>query len=159
MPVNRYATATTTGAAIAAALLLSACGTETPETIQYPASAPADERVADRNAGPDAASSQTPYESASRSESNTLPTYDGTLVSMVESAIAAEPELNTLGIDVSAVDGTIYLRGQARTRETRRLATEVASKVDGVKQVENELIVTAGAHSDERRVGDVAAIR
>jgi osmotically-inducible protein OsmY len=78
---------------------------------------------------------------------------------MVESAIAAEPELNTLGIDVSAVDGTIYLRGQARTRETRRLATEVASKVDGVKRVENELFVTAGAQSEERRVGDVAAVR
>ena len=43
-----------------------------------------------------------------------------------------------LGIDVSAAGGTVYLRGEARSRDTRQLATEVASDVDGVKQVQNE---------------------
>ena len=78
---------------------------------------------------------------------------------MVESAIAAEPELNSLGIDVSAAEGTIYLRGQARTGETRRLATEVAGKVDGVKQVQNELFIEPSSQSEERGVGELSSVR
>ena len=93
------------------------------------------------------------------SERTSLPSNDGTLAAMVESAIKAEPELNTLGIEVTAVDGTVYLRGEARTRESRRLATEVASSVDGVKHVENELFVTAGSAPDGRRAGDLAGLR
>ncbi|MGH8663609.1 MAG: BON domain-containing protein [Burkholderiales bacterium] len=125
----------TLASVVTAALVLSACGSEAPETVQYPAATPG---------GGDRSIPTTPRSSSpARQESAEVPSYDGTLVAMVESAIAAEPELNTLGIDISAADGTVYLRGEARTRETRQLATEVASKIDGVKQVQNELFVTS----------------
>ena len=74
-----------------------------------------------------------------------LPGDDGTLAAMVESALLAEPELHQAAIDVSAVDGTVYLRGKAKDRSTRRLATQVAGAVDGVKRVRNELFVAAGS--------------
>jgi hyperosmotically inducible periplasmic protein len=127
-------------ASVIAAFILCACGSETPETVQYPAAAPGAAERADRG---DQSSAAPRSSSPTRQESAEVPSYDGTLVAMVESAIKAEPELNTLGIDISAADGTVYLRGEARTRETRELATEVASKIDGVKQVQNELFVTS----------------
>ena len=74
-----------------------------------------------------------------------LPTSDGTLVAMVESALLAEPEMHSSDIDVSAVEGTVYLRGKAKNRDTRRMATQIATTVDGVKRVENELFVTGGS--------------
>jgi hypothetical protein len=135
--------------------LLSACGSEAPETVQYPTAAPGAARLADRRDEPASPPTQSEREPAPTRESTGLPTYDGTLVAMVESAIAAEPELNTLGIDVTAAEGTIFLRGQARTRETRRLATEVASTVDGVKHVQNELLIAARQDSEARRMGEL----
>ena len=160
MPAQRSQPTTTGSAlfALAAALGLAACGSDAPETIQYPTSASAPARPADAGASPPVPP-QPSSQPSERSDSSALPTYDGTLAAMVESAIKAEPELNTLGIDVSAVDGVIYLRGEARTREARRLATEVASKVDGVKAVENELFVMAGSQPEQRRDGRVAAVR
>ena len=140
MPVH---TSSIIAAAATAALVLSACGTETPETNQNSAAAPGSGQLASRD---DLASSTPPRPSNPAQQGSTeLPSYDGTLVAMVESAIAAEPELNTLGIDVTAAGGTVYLRGEARTRDTRELATEVASDVDGVKQVQNELFVKEGS--------------
>ena len=124
-----------------AVLGLAACDSETPKTIQLtsagltPISSPAN--------GPPPPPPQPRYQPVI--DAAPAQGYDGTLASMVESAIKAEPELNTLGIDVSAVDGTIFLRGHARTRDSRRLATQVASSVDGVKRVQNELYVTAGS--------------
>ena len=64
---------------------------------------------------------------------------------MVQSALLAEPELHQAAIDVTAVQGTVYLRGKAKDRGTRQLATQIASTVDGVKRVQNELAVTAGS--------------
>ena len=122
--------------AAAAALGLAACDTETPKTIQLTS-----EGLSPGYEAPPQPSHQPVVER----DAPRVPSYDGTLASMVESAIKAEPELNDLGIDVSAVEGTIYLRGHARTRDSRRLATQVASSVDGVKRVENEMFVTAGS--------------
>ncbi|MCC6533587.1 MAG: BON domain-containing protein [Burkholderiales bacterium] len=73
------------------------------------------------------------------------PGGDGTLASMVVSALLAEPGLHNSAIDVSAVDGTVILRGAAADRDSRRRATQIASTVVGVKRVQNELYVTAGS--------------
>jgi hypothetical protein len=77
--------------------------------------------------------------------SSSLSSSDGTLAAMVEAALLAEPELHHSAIDVTAVDGTVYLRGKAKDRNARRLATQIATTVDGVKRVQNELFVTAGS--------------
>jgi osmotically-inducible protein OsmY len=124
--------------AVAAALVLAACGSETPETTM--------QKSAVENAASGAQVSQaTRPSSPAQQAAPEPPSYDGTLVAMVESAIAAEPKLNTLGIDVQAAGGTVYLRGEARSRDARQLATEVASEVDGVKKVQNELSVKDGS--------------
>jgi osmotically-inducible protein OsmY len=122
--------------AVVAALALAACNSET-ETMQ---------KSAAEHAASSAPVSQAPRPSSpTQQAAPEPPSYDGTLVAMVESAIAAEPKLNTLGIDVSAAGGTVYLRGEARSRDARQLATEVASEVDGVKKVQNELLVKDGS--------------
>ena len=149
--VSKFAVAMTTG------LVLAACGSEAPDTVQNPTAPAGVASSASPSNAPPPEQRSAPGSSA---PSSSLPaSSDGTLVAMVESAIAAEPELNTLGIEVTAEDGTVYLRGQARTRESRRLATEVASSVDGVKRVENELFVTTGAERSQRRLGDLAVLR
>ena len=155
--------ATTIASAVllaAGSLGLAACGSEAPESVQYPAGSSSTMRLADRGSEAPPPPPQPSHEPTSQRQSGDLPTYDGTLVAMVQSAIKAEPELNHLDIDVSAVEGTVYLRGEARTRETRRLASEVASSVDGVKRVRNELFVVTGSQLEERpSTGSVAAAR
>jgi hypothetical protein len=131
-------------AAMATASLV-ACGSENPETIQYPIPHAGVMQVATQGYAPPPPPPQPSYQPVPDRESVRVPGSDGTLASMIESALAAEPELNDLGIDVTAVDGTVYLRGHARTRDSRRLATQIASSVDGVKRVQNELFVTAGS--------------
>ena len=121
-------------------MMLAACHVETPEL--------ANRRDATSAAEVSATPPQPPQPSidppVSRSRV-TVPGSDGTLVAMVESALLAEPALQQAAIDVTAVDGTVYLRGKAQNRGTRRLATQVASTVDGVKRVQNELLVVSGS--------------
>lgn len=123
---------------------LAACDPDTPETIKYPVSHAGVMQVTARAYAPPPPP-QPSYQPVLDREPVRSPGSDGTLASMVESAIAAEPGLSKLGIDVTAVDGTVYLRGHARTRDSRRLATQVAGSVDGVKRVQNELFVMAGS--------------
>lgn len=70
---------------------------------------------------------------------------DKELAGRVKSALAAERNLNAHGIDVVAKDGAVTLFGTAETRARRDLAQKIASKVDGVKSVENKLAVVAGS--------------
>lgn len=145
------------GGAAGACLILAACGSEAPDTVQYPAAPPG---VESGSAARSAPTTEPASPSASGTSSASLPaSSDGTLAAMVESAIAAEPELNTLGIEIDVVDGTVFLRGEAHDREIRRLATEVASSVDGVQHVENQLVVRAGTQRSELRPGTLTALR
>jgi hypothetical protein len=127
---------------MAAALGLAACS-ESPDTV--PSQSAGLTRISAQAYAPPPAPPQPRYQPVLERASVRAPGADGTLAAMVESAIAAEPELSELGIDVTAVEGTIYLRGHARTRDGRRLATQVATSVDGVKRVQNELFVRAGS--------------
>ena len=152
----RFRPASPIALAAAAALTLAACGSESPDSAQNAAPPPA---LAQSDASSSERAPAAPDSPSAASSSGPPPSSDGTLVAMVESAIKAEPELNTLDIEVSAEDGTIYLRGQASTRESRRLATEVANSVDGVQRVENELFVAAGTQSSQRRQPGLLALR
>ena len=126
-----------------AALGLAACDSEPPKPIQLTSAGATP--ISIQGYGPPPPPPQPAYQPVLDRAAERVAGADGTLASMVESALKAEPELNDLGIDVSAVEGTIYLRGHARTRDSRRLATQVAGSVDGVKRVHNELFVTAGS--------------
>ena len=124
---------------------LAACSSETSDTSKVPSSYARVTQVSTQGYGPPPLPPQPSYQPVLKRESTRKIDPDGTLVSMVESALTAEPELNRLNIDVTAVEGTIYLRGQARTRDSRRMATQIAGSVDGVKRVQNELFVMAGS--------------
>lgn len=70
---------------------------------------------------------------------------DKELAGRVKAALVAERSLNAHGIDVVAKDGAITLYGTAETRMRKDLAEKVASRVDGVKSVENKLAIVAGS--------------
>lgn len=121
-------------------LMLVACNVETPDLANR-----RDSAVATQSSTSPPQPPQPSIDPPGSRSGTTVPGSDGTLVAMVESALLAEPELHNAAIDVTAVDGTVYLRGKAKDRSTRRLATQVASSVDGVKRVQNELAVVSGS--------------
>jgi osmotically-inducible protein OsmY len=59
----------------------------------------------------------------------------------VKKAIYSEPSLKVMDISVSTDDGVVELTGMVKTRAERARAAQVASKVEGVKRVKNELKV------------------
>lgn len=69
---------------------------------------------------------------------------DATITTKVESALISEPGLKSLGINVNTVAGVVTLRGTADSQEKRQKAELVASTVDGVRWVKNQLVVVPG---------------
>lgn len=67
------------------------------------------------------------------------------LTGKVKTALAADVGLRTLNIDVDSSGTTVTLRGVVDSQDTKRRAEEVASKVDGVATVKNELTVRSGS--------------
>lgn len=67
------------------------------------------------------------------------------LIAKVKAALADDPALKTLGIDVTAADGAITLFGTADSRANRDKAGKVASSVQGVKSVTNNLVLVRGS--------------
>jgi hyperosmotically inducible protein len=118
------------------AFALSGCGKEPPpqpmvKSVPVPA-LPAEDPAAKAEAEKKAA--QAARDSA-----------DKALAGRVKSALVAERSLNAHGIDVVAKDGAVTLYGTAETRMRREMAEKIASRVDGVKSVDNKLAVVAGS--------------
>ena len=67
---------------------------------------------------------------------------DVTIGTKLKAAYAADPELSALKINVDTTQGMVRLRGEVKTLALRRKAEETARKIEGVKSVENNLIVT-----------------
>jgi hyperosmotically inducible protein len=63
------------------------------------------------------------------------------LTARVKAALANNVGLNTLKIDVDSNDGVVTLRGPVDTQETRRRAQETAQGVEGVRLLQNQLLV------------------
>src|SRR5216684_3559893 len=70
---------------------------------------------------------------------------DAALAIKVKSALGADPSLKMLAIDAGASGGVVTLYGTANNRTLRDKAAQVASKVEGVKSVRNELVIVAGS--------------
>ena len=121
------------------ALVLSGCGKEPPpkpavKVVPVPAVAvaPADQDAAKAEAEKMAAQ-------AARAAA------DKELAGRVKAALVAERSLNAHGIDVVSKDGAVTLYGTAETRVRRDMAEKIAARVDGVKSIENKLVVVAGS--------------
>ena len=55
------------------------------------------------------------------------------------------PKIQAAAIDVTAADGKVTLWGTAATAAERKRAESVASKVDGVRSVDNQIKVVKGS--------------
>src|SRR5467141_1351188 len=67
------------------------------------------------------------------------------LAARVKRALEGEAKIQAAGIDVTAADGKVTLWGTAATAAERKRAESVASKVAGVRSVDNEIKVVKGS--------------
>jgi hyperosmotically inducible protein len=67
---------------------------------------------------------------------------DVTIGTKLKAALAADPELSALKINVDTTQGAVRLRGEVKSLALRRKAEDLARKIEGVKSVENQLIIT-----------------
>ena len=66
---------------------------------------------------------------------------DAAITTRVKKAIYDEPSLKVGDISVKTDDKVVQLSGSVKSRAEQRRAAEVASKVEGVKRVKNDLLV------------------
>ena len=119
----------------AAVLALAACGDEAPK----PAAKPIPEAPVAKPAPP-----PTPAPEAKAPEAP-KPDPNKELAAAVKRALEGEAKIQAAGIDVTASDGKVTLWGTAATARERNRAASVASKVEGVSAVDNQIKVVKGS--------------
>ena len=68
---------------------------------------------------------------------------DAAITTAVNAKLAQDKTLSAMKIDVDTVNGRVALRGTAPDPSARERATTLASAVDGVVSVDNQLVVSA----------------
>jgi hyperosmotically inducible periplasmic protein len=68
---------------------------------------------------------------------------DSTITAQVKTALAADPQLSALRIEVDTNNGVVTLTGPAPDEQSKSRATQVAAGPKGVMRVENRLEVKA----------------
>jgi hyperosmotically inducible protein len=87
---------------------------------------------------------QTPQTSNDANKMSTTaatPIDDSMITTKVKAAIVAEPTLSAMPIKVKTNDGVVTLSGTIDTPDKAERAKQLAQTVDGVKTVNNELVV------------------
>ncbi len=69
---------------------------------------------------------------------------DAAVTAKVKSALIAEPNLKSTTINVDTTAGVVTLKGTIDSQDTRQKAEQIATTVEGVRSVRNELIVVRG---------------
>lgn len=69
-------------------------------------------------------------------------TDDASIAAKVKEALAANPATSGLKVAASASQGTVTLKGEVKSLALRRQVESVVRDVQGVKSVNNQLIVT-----------------
>ena len=69
---------------------------------------------------------------------------DATIGTKVKAAIVKDPELSALKVNVDTTQGNVRLKGEVKNITLRQRAEALARSVEGVKSVDNQLIVTGG---------------
>ncbi len=70
---------------------------------------------------------------------------DAALASRVKAALSAEPALQSVTVEVVAIDGVVTLNGTADTHASSDQAARRALDVDGVRSVKNEIVIVRGS--------------
>lgn len=81
------------------------------------------------------------------SASSTVPTesvnMDSTIQAAVDKKLSDDPEISTLGITASVLDGKVMLLGTVKTEALKTQIERVVKSVKGVKSVDNQISVIA----------------
>jgi len=89
---------------------------------------------------PPAGGSTAPSASTTTAESVNM---DSTIQDAVDKRLADDPELSTLGITASVLNGKVMLIGTVKTEALKAQAEKVVKQVKGVKAVDNQISVIA----------------
>jgi hypothetical protein len=68
---------------------------------------------------------------------------DSTIQAAVDKKISDNPDLSTLGITASVLDGKVTLLGTVKTEALKSQVEKLVKQVKGVKSVDNQLMVVA----------------
>lgn len=67
---------------------------------------------------------------------------DALVTSKVKAALLKDPDISGLKINVDTSKGVVSLKGEVKTLALRRKAESIAAGVDGVRRVDNQLVIT-----------------
>jgi osmotically-inducible protein OsmY len=67
---------------------------------------------------------------------------DATITAKVKSALLADPDISGLKINVDTVGGVVKLKGEIKTMALRKKVDSIVRGVEGVKTVDNQLVIT-----------------
>ena len=70
------------------------------------------------------------------------PVDDVAVATKVRAALAADSEASALKITANSTKGTVVLKGEVKNMATRRKVEEIVRKVQGVKGVDNQMVIT-----------------
>lgn len=73
---------------------------------------------------------------------------DTTINMRVKKALHDDPTLGSAGINVFTRAGVVTLQGQVSSREAAERARDIAARTDGVRRVDNQLMVVSAARTD-----------
>lgn len=71
-----------------------------------------------------------------------LKAKDAAITTAINAELTKDTQLSALSINVDTVEGRVALRGSAPDGVSRNRASKLASEVDGVKAVDNQLTVS-----------------
>ncbi|HEU4353391.1 MAG TPA: BON domain-containing protein [Burkholderiales bacterium] len=123
--------------AVCAVAALAACGDNVPPPK------PAAQTPPPQAAAP-AASTPAPSPEAKAPEAP-KPDPNKELAQRVKQALQGDAKVQAAAIDVTAKDGRVSLWGTAATAGERSRAGDIASKVDGVASVDNQIKIVKGS--------------
>lgn len=68
---------------------------------------------------------------------------DSTIQTVVDKRIADDPEISTLGITATVLNGKVMLVGTVKTEELKTRIERMVKQIKGVKEVDNQITVLA----------------
>ena len=134
MPIDK-----TLCAAIAALALTAGCGKEDAKTTTAPLPPPVSALPAEPVPGTQAGAPTTP--NAGRDVGQTVD--DATVTVKVKAKLLEAADVKGLTVNVDTVNGTVTLKGEVETPAQAERAVQIARGTEGVKQVDNQLMVKA----------------
>ncbi|KQW51419.1 MULTISPECIES: BON domain-containing protein [unclassified Roseateles] len=125
-------------AALMLAAGLTACGRQAEDASTMPRS---DAPVADASQQTRDAAADMQRSASQAADNAGGAATDMTITAKVNAALAVDDRLKATQINVDTRDGQVTLSGQAPDAQSRERATTLVAAIEGVKQVNNQLVV------------------